>query len=315
MLEQLTLITEQLENQRLQENGIGAPLSQENVLVISSRNDSENVLQKYLRDDRSDTTTIRAPSMQVSTFRASTISTRYTFISAAERLVFSSRNSTMAISMQIFVLGLPNQRTLVVSVYLDDTIEYVEKGIRDRIGISSINFTLCHIGKCLPTGTTVRESGIKPLSTLTCVGLTTGVSRTCVLHFGKIYVKTWEGVSFMADLRPDTIKVEDIKAQIETTEGIPCDQQQVSFAGRTLDDYEELAEHGITDGSTIHLVVLPRLSDPVQIKRHPSALPFKVTEPKPLRKPPLLPGRRKVTKAFRSLLPGRRQPRDVIVEE
>lgn len=315
MLEQLTMITEQLENQRLHENGIGAPLSQENVLLISSRNDSENVLHKYLQDDCSDSTTIRAPSMQVSTFRASTISTRYTFISAAERLIFSSRDSTMAISMQIFVLGLPNQRTLVVSVYLDDTMEYIQNGIRDRIGIPSINFSLCHIGKCVPSGTTVRESGIKPLSTLTCVGLTTGVRRSCSLNFGKIYVKTWAGVSFVTDLKPDTIKVEDLKAQIETREGIPYDQQQLTFAGRTLEDHVKLAECGIFHGSTIQLVVLPRLSEARAIKRHPSALPFRATEPKPLRKPPLLPGQRKVTKVFRSLFSGRRQARDVIVEE
>lgn len=247
------------------------------MLVISSRNDSESVLHNYPRGDCSDTTTIRAPSIQVSTFRANT---RYTFVSAAERFVFSSRHSTMAVSMQIFVLGLPTQRTLVVPVHLDDTMEYIEKELRDRIGIASINFRLCHMGKCFPSGTTVRESAIKPLSTLTCVGLTTGVRRTCSLTLGNIYVRTSTGKIITTDLRADTIKVKDVKAQIETSAGILCERQRLSFAGPELGDLSELAVCGISHGSTMQLVVVPQLSGEVPTKHHSSALPFKATEPR-----------------------------------
>jgi hypothetical protein len=50
------------------------------------------------------------------------------------------------------------------------------------------------------------------------------------------------------------------KLEIQTTEGIPPDQQRLVFAGRQLMDECTLADYGITNGCVLHLVLKLRSS-------------------------------------------------------
>lgn len=49
--------------------------------------------------------------------------------------------------------------------------------------------------------------------------------------------------------------VESLKERLSNSEGIPADEQVLTFAGKPLDDDESLEAFGITDMSTISLEV------------------------------------------------------------
>ena len=69
-----------------------------------------------------------------------------------------------------------------------------------------------------------------------------------------IYVKTLTGKTITVKGHL-TMLVEDLKEEIQNIEGIPPDQQRLSFAGKQLEDDRSLAMYGIADGSIIHLVL------------------------------------------------------------
>ena len=47
--------------------------------------------------------------------------------------------------------------------------------------------------------------------------------------------------------------VEDVKGKIEDTEGIPVDQQSLTFTRKQLEDGRVLRDYGICTGSILHL--------------------------------------------------------------
>jgi hypothetical protein len=73
----------------------------------------------------------------------------------------------------------------------------------------------------------------------------------------EVFVRTLTGKSFVIMVRPgDT--VERAKRVVETIEGVPWDQQVLVCAGCRLADHRTLAQYGVQQHATLHLMPRPR---------------------------------------------------------
>jgi hypothetical protein len=142
----------------------------------------------------------------------------------------------------------PSGRHVTIQVSPSDDIGYINETIERLEGLLRNEYWLSFAGKWLEDGKTVRDYAIQR-DAIIRLDVRPGV---CWMH---IFVKTESKQRFPMAVEA-TCRVCVLKLLIQMKHGILLDRQLLSFAGQHLKDSATLQSCLISDGSTVHLVVI-----------------------------------------------------------
>lgn len=237
-----------------------AELSTNNLEKAGFANDPMYLVHRHL-DLRPPAAT---PSMQLSPLRSSSTSAFRSFWTAQQALSsLSARCSILQRNIQIFVRDVPGFKTVLLSVSLDETIGLLKYLLQEKIGTFEVEFNLTFQGRTLLESTLVRNSGVGPLATLTCISVRpnrfyedritepyTSIEEDQIAV--KSYVvetsdgQTWtlpnsDALQLYPTLPAKILRtVENLKQEIKLEKGIKLSEQRLFFEGRELADSEML---------------------------------------------------------------------------
>ena len=137
----------------------------------------------------------------------------------------------------------PNSVEKQINTDLYNTVFEFLKYIGGISDTSRINYNMKYKNEKLDLDNLLIHSGIKNGDLIELEGKSTY----------KVYVKTLTGKIIIYVEPFDTIHF--AKCLINSTEGIPCDEQRLIFAGKQLEDNRTVVDYDILIESTFHLVL------------------------------------------------------------